>query len=84
MLWLDGEDVRPLSAARAQAAAADTLKFDDPLRFTAHRNEDGEAFFAEACRNGWEGLIAKRADSPYGGGRSRTGSSSSASTARSW
>ena len=38
---------------------------------SAHRNEDGEAFFAEACRKGWEGLIAKRADAPYTHGRSR-------------
>src|SRR4029079_6499169 len=35
------------------------------------RNEDGEAFFAEACEKGWEGLIAKRADAPYTHGRSR-------------
>ncbi len=25
----------------------------------------GEKFFQEACAKGWEGLIAKRADSPY-------------------
>jgi bifunctional non-homologous end joining protein LigD len=38
---------------------------------TPHRNGDGEAFFAEACRKGWEGVIAKRADSPYAARRSR-------------
>jgi ATP-dependent DNA ligase len=27
--------------------------------------------FAEACRSGWEGLIAKRADAPYVAGRSK-------------
>ena len=27
--------------------------------------------YHEACRKGWEGLIAKRADSPYAKGRSR-------------
>ena len=27
--------------------------------------------FAEACRSGWEGLIAKRADAPYTSGRSK-------------
>jgi ATP-dependent DNA ligase len=40
------------------------------VRLTAHRNADGEAYFAEACRRGWEGLIAKRADSTYGSRRS--------------
>jgi DNA ligase D-like protein (predicted ligase) len=71
VLWLDGADVRPLPLRTRKTLLKEALKFDDPLRFTAHRNADGEAFFAEACRNGWEGLIAKRADSTYGGGRSR-------------
>ena len=35
------------------------------LRFTTHRNADGEAYLREACRKGWEGLIAKRADAQY-------------------
>jgi ATP-dependent DNA ligase len=73
VLWRDGEDVRKLPLRARKQLLRETLKFDDPLRFTAHRNADGEAFFAEACRNGWEGLIAKRADSPYGGGRHATG-----------
>ncbi len=48
------------------------LRFeDDALRFSSHRNRDGEAFFAEACRKGWEGLVAKRADSPYTDTRSK-------------
>ncbi len=41
------------------------------MRVTQHRNREGEALFAEACRKGWEGLIAKRADSPYASKRSR-------------
>ena len=32
---------------------------------------DTERRFAEACAAGWEGLIAKVADAPYVGGRSR-------------
>jgi ATP-dependent DNA ligase len=49
----------------------DALDFKGHVRFTQHRNERGEAFFGEACRKGWEGLIAKRADSPYTSARSR-------------
>jgi ATP-dependent DNA ligase len=30
-----------------------------------YREEAGEAYFREACRKGWEGIIAKRANSPY-------------------
>jgi len=45
--------------------------FGDPLRFTAHRNANGEQLYRSACRKGREGLIAKRADSPYLHSRSR-------------
>jgi ATP-dependent DNA ligase len=41
------------------------LAFRDSLRFTPHRNADGEAYWRQACRKGWEGVIAKRADAPY-------------------
>jgi len=44
--------------------------FDDPLRFSAHRNTDGVELHRQACAKGWEGLIAKRAGSPYRPGRS--------------
>jgi bifunctional non-homologous end joining protein LigD len=71
ILRLAGEDVtqRPLRARKTLLRQA--LTFKDPIRFTVHRNGAGEAFFAEACRKGWEGLIAKRADAPYTHGRSR-------------
>ncbi|WP_081686399.1 non-homologous end-joining DNA ligase [Candidatus Solirubrobacter pratensis] len=71
VLWLDGEDVRPLPLRARKRLLRAVLRFDDPLRATAHRNEDGEAFYEEACRKGWEGIIAKRADSPYAARRSR-------------
>ena len=41
------------------------FEYHDPLRLSAHRNTEGEAFFQQACARGWEGLIAKRADAPY-------------------
>ena len=33
--------------------------------------DDAPERFAAACRSGWEGLIAKRADAPYVAGRSK-------------
>jgi bifunctional non-homologous end joining protein LigD len=71
VVWLDGHDVRelPLRARKRLLRAA--LGFDGPVRLTAYRNETGEELFAEACRKGWEGVIAKRADSPYRATRSR-------------
>jgi DNA ligase D-like protein (predicted ligase) len=71
LLWLDGCDVRPLALRTRKRLLRDAIKFADPLRWTAHRNRDGETLFRDACRKGWEGLIAKRADSAYSSTRSR-------------
>lgn len=71
LMHLDGDDLvdRPLRERKALLRRA--LEFHDPLRFCAHRNADGQAYLEEACRRGWEGLIAKRADSRYRTGRGR-------------
>ena len=71
VLWADGRDVRPRPLLERKALLRDLLSFRDPLRFTEHRDGDGEAYYTEACRLGWEGLIAKRADAPYRPGRTR-------------
>lgn len=47
------------------------LSFSGPLRFTEHREHDGERCWREACDKGWEGVIAERADARYRGGRGR-------------
>ena len=71
LLWVDGHDVRGLSLRTRKRLLRAALQFHDPLRWTSHRNREGEAMFTEACRKGWEGVIAKRADSPYRATRSR-------------
>jgi DNA ligase D-like protein (predicted ligase) len=71
ILWLDGEDVRSKPLRERKQLLKDTIDFHGPLRFTEHRNEGGVAYFQEACRKGWEGVIAKRADSPYSSKRSK-------------
>jgi ATP-dependent DNA ligase len=38
--------------------------FVDPLRYSRHWDTEGEKYYEKACRLGWEGLIAKRADAP--------------------
>jgi DNA ligase D-like protein (predicted ligase) len=71
VLHLDGFDTRRLPLRTRKALLRRAVDFGDPLRFTPHRNRDGRAFYSDACRQGWEGLIAKRADSVYVGKRSR-------------
>jgi bifunctional non-homologous end joining protein LigD len=71
VLWADDRDVRQLPLRERKRILRELLTFDDPLRFTEHRDTDGEAYYREACANGWEGVIAKRADAPYRAGRTR-------------
>jgi DNA ligase D-like protein (predicted ligase) len=71
VLWLDGYDVRPLPLLSRKRLLREVLAFHGPVRLSTHRNGEGEAYFDHACRHGWEGLIAKRADSPYTSSRSR-------------
>ncbi|MEA2456109.1 MAG: bifunctional non-ous end joining protein LigD, partial [Thermoleophilaceae bacterium] len=70
LLRLDGRDVRDLPLRKRKAELRRALTFDGPVRYTPHRNERGEEMFEEACRKGLEGVIAKRADSPYRSTRS--------------
>jgi bifunctional non-homologous end joining protein LigD len=71
VLWLDGVDVRREPLRERKRLLRGAIEFDGPIRFVTHRNEHGETFYVEACRKGWEGLIAKRADSVYTSSRSR-------------
>ena len=71
VLYVDGQYTRELPLRERKKLLAGLVDFRDPLRFTEHRERDGEAFYQQACRDGWEGLIAKRADAPYQGYRSR-------------
>jgi bifunctional non-homologous end joining protein LigD len=71
ILHLDGYDTTALPLRARKSLLRRALGFHGPVRLTPHRNRDGEALYREACRKGWEGLIAKRADSPYTHGRSR-------------
>jgi len=71
LLHVDGHDLDALPLRTRKQLLRRLFQFDKPLHFTPHRNEDGEAYFEEACAKGWEGVIAKRADSPYHHSRSR-------------
>jgi bifunctional non-homologous end joining protein LigD len=71
VLYADGRDTRPLPLLERKKVLRALLTFDGPLRFTEHRDTEGEAYFREACAAGWEGLVAKRADAPYRAGRTK-------------
>jgi DNA ligase D-like protein (predicted ligase) len=71
LLAVDGEEItgEPLLARRARLASV--LRPSAALQQTEAWQGDSQRRFADACRAGWEGLIAKRADAPYSAGRSK-------------
>lgn len=71
VLELAGEDVRPLPLLARKAKLREAVEFGGGLRYTTYRRGDGETAFRSACHRGWEGIIAKRAASPYVPTRSR-------------
>ncbi|MDD3718954.1 MAG: non-homologous end-joining DNA ligase [Actinomycetota bacterium] len=70
LLYAYGYDVTRVPLRHRKALLKRLLDYEDPLRFLPHRNRDGERYYEEACRRGWEGVIAKRADGPYAHRRS--------------
>jgi ATP-dependent DNA ligase len=68
VLWLNGRDVRSLTL-EARRALLDDIHFRLPVARV--RPLEGPEPWAQACRDGWEGVIAKRLDSVYESRRSR-------------
>ena len=60
-----GETDWAAATAGAQGAAARPAGVRRPAALHRAPDPDGEAYYAQACRDGWEGVIAKRADAPY-------------------
>ena len=83
LLHLDNKATTDLPLIWRKRLLRRVFDFNNPLCYTTHRVENGEAAFAAACQRGDEGVIAKLADAPYKGGARRTGSSSSAAATRS-
>ena len=70
LMHLEGEDLRDLPLRERKQLLGEAVTFSEPLRFTEHRTGEPAKVLAEACRRGWEGLIAKDPDAPYRPGRS--------------
>jgi bifunctional non-homologous end joining protein LigD len=74
LLYLNGFDLRstPLIERKRLLASILTRSSDAHLRYSDHIIGDNQASFNEACRQGLEGLIVKRADAGYRSGRGRS------------
>ena len=65
LLAFDGFDLRALPLVERKVALRALLPVAGALRYSEHFDEHGEAMFDEAERLGAEGIIGKRAASPY-------------------
>jgi bifunctional non-homologous end joining protein LigD len=70
-MFESGEDLRSLPLLDRKTRLRAILPRHRLIAFSRHRKGSGKKFFAEAERRRLEGIMAKRADSPYAS-RSRT------------
>jgi len=70
LLAAEGLDVRPLPISVRKELLQKVLPPAGAVRFLDHFKGDGEVLYQQVQKLGLEGIIAKRADSPYRAGRS--------------
>ncbi|HMA43678.1 MAG TPA: DNA ligase D [Gemmatimonadales bacterium] len=70
LVALEGFDLRPLPLIKRKAILKRLLPEAGPLRFSEHFEQEGETLYDQAVGLGLEGIVAKKADSPYKSGRS--------------
>lgn len=71
LLFLNGNDLTSWPLTKRRSHLKRILKAaNNIIRYSAAIEGDGKAFFREACRLGFEGVVSKRVDSTYVSGRS--------------
>lgn len=75
VLAIDDEDLSKLPLEqrkqRLREVITPAIEKKLPLRYSDHVIGNGAAFFALACQRGLEGIVSKRRDQPYAGGRGK-------------
>ncbi len=69
LLYADGFDLRKAPLLERKELLKSVLLADERIHFSEHIPEQGEALYEAAREKGLEGIVAKRADSPYSGAR---------------
>jgi len=70
LLYCDGYDLRETPLLDRKQLLYRLLRTSEQFRYSDHQLEHGKELFGLAEQNGLEGIVAKRADSPYVGNRS--------------
>jgi bifunctional non-homologous end joining protein LigD len=72
LLGVDDFDLRPLPLSTRKALLQKLLPPAGVIRFLDHFETEGEVLYEQVQKLGLEGIVAKRAESPYRAGRSAT------------
>ena len=70
LLAFGGYDLRKLPLIKRKEILRKVLPETGPLRYSEHFERNGEALYEQVVKLGLEGIMAKKADSPYRNGRS--------------
>jgi len=70
LLAFGGYDLRKLPLIKRKEILRKVLPETGPLRYSEHFEKNGEALYEQVVKLGLEGIMAKKADSPYRSGRS--------------
>ena len=71
LLHLDGEDLTGLATVDRKERLRPLIGGDERLQYAEHILGPGEPLLQRMCAEGLEGVISKRADAPYRGGRAK-------------
>lgn len=71
ILAVEGYDVRGLPLLDRKEILRDVLPSVGPIRYADHIAEQGEVMYEHVERMRLEGIVGKKADAPYRGGRSK-------------
>src|SRR5256885_1832340 len=70
LLAFAGHDLRKLPLVKRKEILHKVLPQTGPLRYSEHFEKNGEGLYEQVVKLGLEGIMAKKADSPYRSGRS--------------
>lgn len=71
LLYLEGYDLRSFTLLQRKELLKKALSKSAHIRYCEHIDKEGIKFFQQISKQGYEGIIAKRKESPYRSGRSR-------------
>ncbi|MFO7928307.1 MAG: non-homologous end-joining DNA ligase [Candidatus Humimicrobiaceae bacterium] len=71
IIHCQGFNLSKLDLTSRKKILKDLFNFKKPIRYLIHRRENGLKYYKQACKKGWEGIIAKDGNSNYVYSRSK-------------